>query len=161
MRFNSLYSLIIEKEESENIVPEDELKNYVYLHFFDDIEETKLCYQYLKFSGYDKKGCFIAYIPEEGQRLYPVKSKNRSPEIFYFVLVPTTFNREQRKEFKLRFAKFLKSKNFSNWNWYLTLAFTPGTKLVGGGGVLKYDPMNIYNVDTETKETWRGVIDNL
>jgi len=161
MKFNSLYSLIMEKEEGSGLIPEDELKNYIYLHFFDDIEEAKLCYKYLKFSGYDKKGCFIAYLPEKSERVLPITKKNVSEDIFYIVLVPVLYNPKERKEFKLRFAKFLKSKNFPQWNLYLAFAFNLGKALSGLGGVLKYDPLDEYNVDSETKETWRGVLDTL
>ena len=169
MNFKALCNLILENEhQSVEVIPDNELRKYIGLNFFDDKKETELCFKYLKEAGYDKQGVFLAYMPERDKRPLPItnKSLNLSPDEFYFVFVPANFDREERKKFKHGFKVFLQNKDFYNKknnnvhmaNFYSTAAFIPLQTFIGMGGFIKYDPMSKYNLDDETKETWKDVI---
>lgn len=161
MNFETLYSLLLETQyQPGEVIPQEDYKNYNSISFFNDKQEADLCYNFLRASGYDKKGAFVAYKPPEGKRPFSVTQKNISEDEFYFLFVPKTFDAEERKKLKFQFRDYLKQRNFPGWQMYNTLAFQ-SSRQNGRGGVLKYNPASKYNLDNETKETWRDVITTL
>lgn len=162
MKFETLYNLILENNyKFEKLIPEEDIKNYNMISFFDDKKEANLCYKFLHTSGYDKEGAFVAHMLEKNKRPLPIIKKNISDDEFYFLFIPKTFNEKERKKLKLLFRDFLKQHNFFHWSMYNTIAFAGAKGLEGCGGIFKYDPMNEYSLDQKTKEDWVDIVTNL
>lgn len=146
MLFESLYKLIYEHNQT-NALTHDTLVKYFYYHIGSNEKNAKAIYKYLKDNNIPKMHCMI------------VEDIGQMPEDkpYYFFLITKVMNSDRRAKEMKKIKELVDTDSLlriTQYGEYLAEDLESGTQY-------EYDPMGKYDLDKETKDTWRDVVGNL
>jgi hypothetical protein len=146
MLFESLYNLIYERNQA-NVLTYDTLVKYYYYHIGSNEKNVKAIYKYLKDNNIPKMHCMI------------VEDIGQMPEDkpYYFFLITKVMNSDRRAKEMKEIKKLVDADSLLRITQY---GEYPAEDLESGTQY-DYEPMGKYNVDDETKETWKEIIPEL
>lgn len=144
MLFENLYSLINEQNKREAISFET-LAKYYYYHVGPRDKNASAINNYLKDNSISNRYAMVVVDNENGVDPY------------YFFLVSKVMSRAKRskliKEIKALIGPTAQMR-MSQYGEY------PAEDIFNGNQYI-FDPMDKYNLDDETKETWRDIVSGL
>lgn len=146
MLFESLYKLIYEHNQT-NALTHDTLVKYFYYHIGSNEKNAKAIYKYLKDNNIPKMHCMI------------VEDIGQMPEDkpYYFFLITKVMNSDRRAKEMKKIKELVDTDSLLRITQY---GEYPAEDLESGTQY-EYDPMGKYDLDKETKDTWRDVVGNL
>lgn len=145
MKFKTLYSLICERDQA-NVLTHDTMVKYYYYHIGSNEKNVEAIYKYLQDNNIPKTHCMI--IEDVGQ------FHNKS---YYFFLITKVMNSGRRAKEMNKIKKLVDADSLLR----ITQFGEYPAKDLEDGAQYEYDPMGKYNVDDETKETWRHIVSGL
>ena len=145
MKFKSLYSLICERDQA-NVLTHDALVKYYYYHIGSNEKNAKAIYKYLQDNNIPKTYCMI--VEDVGQ------FHNKS---YYFFLITKLMNSGLRAKEMNKIKKLVDADSLLR----ITQFGEYPAEDLEDGAQYEYEPMSKYNIDDETKDTWKDIIPEL
>jgi hypothetical protein len=168
MNFNKLYNnLLLEySAETSHIYSDGELSMYG-LHTLDDDKKlAHAAYNFIKKSQWFLRGCRVVVRPvpllqkiPKGARISTATVEPFRP--LYYVLYPSDFDYEEFKKFAKELGHALTPYHYEPMEFSTAIRYPAHMNLKDMGGITDYDLLGEYNVDKETKDSWKGVLDEL
>lgn len=146
MLFESLCSLLYERNK-ENVLTYETLVRYYYYHIGSNTKDAKAIHKYLQDNDIPKMHCII--VEDIGQL------KQDKP--YYFLLVAKVMNKDYRVKFVKKILELVSEecqRRITHYGEYPAEDLESGTQY-------DYDPMGKYNLDKETKDTWKEIVPEL
>jgi hypothetical protein len=168
MNFNKLYNnLLLEySTETSHIYSDNELSMYG-LHTLDDDKKlAHAAYNFLKKTQWGLRGCKVVVRPVPLLQKIPKNARISTATVepfrpLYYVLYPLEFKYEDFKMFAKDLGRALTPYHYEPMEFSIATRYPARMNLKDMGGITDYDPLDEYNVDKETKDSWKGVLDEI
>lgn len=144
MLFEALYSLIYEQNKQEALSFET-LSKYYYYHIGPRENNAVQANNFLKQNNISSREAMVVIDNDDG------------PDPYYFFLISKVIGKNKR----IRIIKQIKSLVGSTAQMRMTQYGEYPAEDIYNGSQYEFDPMDRYNLDDETKETWKDIIPEL
>jgi hypothetical protein len=168
MNFNKLYNnLLLEySAETSHIYSDNELSMYGLHTLNEDKKLAHAAYNFIKKSQWGLRGCKVVVRPvpllqkiPKGARISTATVEPFRP--LYYVLYPLEFEYEDFKMFAKELGEALSPHHYEPIEFSTMTRYPARMNLQDMGGITDYDPLGEYNVDKETKDSWKGILDEI
>jgi hypothetical protein len=147
MNFNKLYNILFEHSK-QDVLTHETLVRYYYYHIGPNEKDAKAIDKYLKRNNIDRRWAMV--VTDTGLDAVPEKD-------YYFFLIAKVMNKGERAKQMKNIVKLVSA----DAGLRITQYGEYPAEDIESGSQYEYNYMAKYNLDDETKETWKDVLPEL